>query len=103
MNNNEKFYNFCKIGKKAGYLVEGYNKVESSIKANKIFLVFISKDLSMNSKKKFKNYSLKYGFTLIEDAPLEEIGVSIGKNDIKVLGVKDNSFSRNLKSLYNKD
>ncbi|GAA0783333.1 ribosomal L7Ae/L30e/S12e/Gadd45 family protein [Hathewaya limosa] len=100
MDNKTKFYNFLKIAKKAGALTEGYNRTEENLKKNNIFLVFISKDLSANSKNKFKNYALKYKFTLIEDAPMDEIGNELLNSELRILGVKDKSFGKNLQSLY---
>ncbi|CAM2937015.1 ribosomal L7Ae/L30e/S12e/Gadd45 family protein [Hathewaya histolytica] len=103
MKNNEKFYNLLRIAKKAGALTEGYNRVENAIKNKKVFLVFISKELSINSQRKFKNYALKKEFYLIENAPLDDIGEFLGNSNIKVLGITDSSFSTSLKSLYIKD
>lgn len=103
MNNKNKFLNFLRIGKKAGNIEEGYNKTEKAIIKKYIFLVFISPDLSANSKNKFYNYALKYNFVIIEDAPMDEIGVTLGNPNLKVLGVKDSKFCKNLKSLYYED
>lgn len=103
MNSNDKFYNLLRIASKAGALAQGYNKVESYIKNNKVGLVFISKDLSLNSQKKFKNYALKYKFDLIEEADLKNIGNFLGNSKLKVLGITNKSFSTSLKSLYIKD
>lgn len=100
MNNNTKFLNFLRIGKKAGNIEEGYNKAENAIMKKSVFLVFISPDLSVNSKNKFYNYASKYNFSIIEDAPMDEIGVALGSPNLKVLGVKDSKFCKNLKSLY---
>lgn len=103
MDSKDKFYNLLRIASKAGALAEGYNKVENCIKNKKVFLVFISKDLSLNSQKKFRNYALKYKFDLVEDADLEEVGSFLGNTSLKVLGITNDSFSTSLKSLYIKD
>lgn len=49
-----KFLQFLSLTKKAGHLVEGYNKCEEAVTKKIVYAVIISCDASENSKNKFK-------------------------------------------------
>jgi len=95
-----KFYNFIGISKKAGYTVEGYNKCEESIKRRKLFLIILSEEASENTKKKFSNYSSKYGVPVISGLPKEELGRCLGLDEINILGISDQKMALQLIKIW---
>lgn len=95
-----KFLQFLGLTKRSGNLIEGYNKCEEAVKSNSLHLLIISSDCSENTKEKFMQYSNKYDVPLIE-VPYgkEELGSSIGRAEINVLGVADKNMSLKLMTL----
>lgn len=99
-----KFLQFLGIAKRAGKLLEGYNKCEEALKAGKAKLIILSNDISDNTKNKFENYSLKYNVSIIYTGFFgEELGKILGKSELKVMCVIDYKMSCNLKSLWEKE
>ncbi len=95
-----KFYNFMGISKKAGFLVEGYNKCEEFIKRRKLFLIILSKEASENTRKKFNNYSQKYRVPVISDLPKEDMGKPLGLEEINIVGISDQKMAKQLIKLW---
>lgn len=100
MQKQNKFLNFLGIAKKSGKLIEGYNSCEEEIKRNKVFLCILSKEVSENTKKKFKKYCEDNKVLLIAELPCESIGRAIGREKINVLAVKDEIIANNLMKLW---
>lgn len=94
------FLQFLGICKKAGCLAEGYNKAEEAVMKNKIKLLILSTDASENTIKKFKNYSIRYKFTMIQNYGKEELGSSIGREEISLIGITDYNMAAKLLSIY---
>jgi|BioPla2DNA2_1021312.scaffolds.fasta_scaffold04030_8 ribosomal protein L7Ae-like RNA K-turn-binding protein len=97
---NDSFLQFLALTKGAGKLIEGYNKCEDKIKHGKVFLCILSKSISENSYKKFKNLCEKQGIEYIYDYNKEELGSILGRKEINVLGVIDNNMSTRLMEIY---
>jgi Ribosomal protein HS6-type (S12/L30/L7a) len=91
-----KFLQFLSMTKKAGKLVEGYNKSEEAIKGNKGYLVLLSTELSENSKKKFHKYCDDRTIPYIDSYSNRDLGEVIGKSEINVLCVTDEGMGRQL-------
>ncbi|AAK79766.1 ribosomal protein L7Ae-like RNA K-turn-binding protein [Clostridium acetobutylicum] len=96
---NNKFLQFLGIAKKAGKLVEGYNKCEELLLKRKADLIILSTDISENSKKKFENYSSKHNIDIINAFSSSELGNILGSDSIKVVCIVDKKISEKLKSL----
>lgn len=97
---NNSFLNFLGITKKAGKLLEGYNKCEEAIKKKQVSLLILSADISENSKEKFIRYCNTYNVFYIECCSKFELGYALGKEEINVLGVTDSNMSKQLKALW---
>jgi ribosomal protein L7Ae-like RNA K-turn-binding protein len=97
----DKFLQFLGLTKRAGKLIEGYNKCEEIIDKRKIHLILISLDCSENTKKKFISYCSKYNVPYIENYSKETLGASLGREEVNILGVADKNMSLQLLKLYN--
>ncbi|MGE5629411.1 MAG: ribosomal L7Ae/L30e/S12e/Gadd45 family protein [Solirubrobacterales bacterium] len=94
------FFQFLGIAKKAGKIVEGYNKCEEAAVKNKLYLIIISKEVSENTKGKFKNYSLKYKIPLISDCSKDDMGSILGMSEINLIGISDKKIADQLMKLW---
>ena len=97
---NNPFLQFLGICKKAGCLTEGYNKTEELILKGKVKLLILSTDASENTIKKFTNYSIRYKFKMIQNYKKEELGSSIGRPEISLIGILDRNMAAKLLSIY---
>lgn len=95
-----KFFNFLGLTKRSGNLLEGYSKCDEQRNKMKFYLVILSNDASSSTKKKFKNHCSERGIPLIEDFSKEELGIPIGREEIKVLAILDKNMAQKLISLY---
>lgn len=94
-----KFYNFLGLTKKAGNLIEGYNKCEEYIRRKKPCLLILSRETSNNSKDKFLRYCTEKNVPVIENLPKEELGNALGREELKILCVIDNNMAVKLLEL----
>ena len=97
---NSKFIQFLGLCKRAGKLLEGYNKCEDGIKRKKVSLVMISKFVSVNTNEKFTRLCEQNGIRIIKDFDRDEIEKIIGTPEINVIGVTDPSMSKELIKLW---
>ncbi|VYT73625.1 50S ribosomal protein L7ae-like protein [Clostridium tertium] len=98
-----KFFNFLGLAKRSGNIIEGYSKCDESRNKKAIFLFIISKDASESTKKKFKNHCLAKNIRVIEDFTKEELGNSIGREEVKILAILDKNMAKKLCTLYDED
>jgi ribosomal protein L7Ae-like RNA K-turn-binding protein len=96
----DKFLQFLAISKKAGAIVEGYNKSEEAIKANKAKLIILANEASINTKDKFIRICLDNKIVLLEGYSKYDLGKYIGKEEITVLTIIDIKFSERLITIY---
>ncbi|EJO5348174.1 ribosomal L7Ae/L30e/S12e/Gadd45 family protein [Clostridium botulinum] len=96
-----KFLQFLSLTKKAGHLVEGYNKCEEALTKKLVYAVIISCDASENSKKKFKLKCEKNDIPLIQGCSERELGSVLGRESMKILAVKDKGMANKLLKLWN--
>ncbi|AZV56310.1 ribosomal L7Ae/L30e/S12e/Gadd45 family protein [Clostridium sp. AWRP] len=100
----DKFLQFMGLIKRAGKLLEGYNKCEEAIRRNRVYFVIMSQDVSKNTWEKFLNYNDKYKVPVVKTIYTgEEIGSAIGSSEIKVVGVTDKNMSKALMNLLKKN
>ena len=95
-----KFLQFLGLTKRAGKLLEGYNKCEDGIKYNKVKLIIISDEVSQNTKDKFANICERNDVYKIENINSEDLSNSIGVMKIGVIGVTDWKMSEQLIKLW---
>ena len=95
-----KFFNFLGLAKRAGNVIEGYSKCDEERNRRAIYLFIISNDASNSTKKKFKNHCLLKDVRFIEDFSKEEIGLSIGREEVKILAITDENMAKKLYTLY---
>ncbi len=95
-----KFFNFLGLAKRAGNVIEGYSKCDEERNRKNIFLFIISNDASNSTKKKFKNHCLTKNIIFIENFSKEELGASIGREEVKILAITDKNMADKLYALY---
>lgn len=93
-----KFLNFLGLAKKAGNTVDGYNKCDEIIGKKKIHLIIFSTGLSERSKEKFLKLCEKHNIPYIDGFSKEELGYSIGKTEINIVGIIDSNMAKKLMS-----
>ena len=96
-----KFLQLLGLTKKAGKLLEGYNKCEEGIKSNNVKLIIISDEVSQNTKDKFSGYCNRNEIFLITNVDGKELSNILGICKIGVLGVTDLKLSQSLFKLWN--
>ena len=77
-----------------------YSKCDEERNRKNIFLFIISNDASNSTKKKFKNHCLTKNIVFIEDFSKEELGSSIGREEVKILAITDKNMANKLYTLY---
>lgn len=95
-----KFFQFLGIAKKAGRIINGYNKCEDAIINRKIYLLIISEEVSENTKNKFNNYCLKYKVPVLSGCSKEDMGNYIGLAEINLIGISDKKIADQLIKLW---
>lgn len=96
----DSFLQFLSLTKRAGKLVEGYNKCEEIIKFKKVFLCIVSTDISPNSYEKFERLCLNNCIPIIHVYRKEELAGAIGKEEINVICVIDKNMSSRLIEIF---
>ncbi|WP_446899515.1 ribosomal L7Ae/L30e/S12e/Gadd45 family protein [Clostridium sp. LBM24168] len=96
----DNFLQFLGLAKRAGKVLEGYNRCEEGIKRHKVHLIILSEDVSYNTLNKFLNYGNKYNIKTIKKYSEMELGCSIGCQKIKVIGIVDKNMSKRFIGLY---
>lgn len=97
----DSFLQFLGLVKRSGNLLEGYNRCEEAIQKNKkIYLIILSMDLSPKSRKEFLKYCHEKGIKCIECYSKEELGSSVGRQEINILAVLNKNMSDKLMDSY---
>lgn len=78
---------------KAGKLVAGNTRCESTIRSGKAKLVIISKEASKETAKRYNRLSERYNLRLITAGSKQQLGNSIGKVTRTVIVIIDKSFA----------
>jgi ribosomal protein L7Ae-like RNA K-turn-binding protein len=97
---NNGFLQFLGLTKRAGKLVEGYNKCEEIMKKQTVYLLILSVEISQNTKDKFERYASEKKLELIQHYNGEELGSAIGRPEVNVLCVTDRQMAEKLVALY---
>ena len=97
----DKFISFLGITKKAGKVVEGYNKCEEILKKNSCYLIIVSQEASSNAREKFERICNNKKVPIIVAYSSQELSYALGKEGLNVIGVKDSSMANRLLQLWN--
>ena len=84
--------NLLGLALKAKKLIIGFDEIIKSQNQKKIFLLLMDKDLSSNIEKQVINISELREIPLIRNFSKDELSKSLGKTNIKVVGVTDEGF-----------
>ena len=95
----DNFLRFLSLAKKSGHLIEGYNNSLGIINKKKVYLVIMSKELSSNSEKKFTNFCDTKNIAKIKAYSKEELGIALGRQEVKIVCVTDENLAKKLISL----
>lgn len=98
----DKFLNFLGLVKRSGNILEGYNKCEEALGKKKIHLIILSNDVSERTKDRFLKYCEKYSIPYINKFSKQELGYSIGKDELNIVAITDFNMANKLKS-YNEN
>ena len=97
---NNKFLNFLGLAKRAGKLIEGYNKCQDSLGKRSIHLFVFSNTLSERSYKIFSEYCIKENIPFIKEFTKEDLGSAVGRLEINIVGVTDKNIANKLLTNY---
>ncbi len=78
-------------------VVIGTEEVVKAIQKKQVQLVLLATDASENTTKKIKDKTNTYQIELIHKYTALEMSSAMGKQNIKVIGIKDKGFSMMLK------
>lgn len=90
---------FLGLTRKSGNLSLGGNLTEAALKRGKVKLIIIAEDASLNTVKKFRNYSISHKVECLSILTMDEMGEALGKGEIAVIGVLDDKMAKKLKEL----
>lgn len=95
------FFRFLGLAAKAGKCVYGSFACEKLVKSSKAYLIIYDCSLSERSKHDIKCMCEHYSTEMIESEPEYAAGAACGKNNIKIIGIKDKNFKEKLLELSN--
>ena len=96
MDSSKKALNLLGIATKAGKTASGEFMTEKAVKEGRAFLVLVSEEASVNTKKMFTNMCTYYKVPYFEFGSKEELGHILGKQMRASLAVIDENFSNAL-------
>lgn len=91
-----EFYSFLGLAMRAGCCIYGAEACEKGIKSGKIKLLILDAEVSENTRKRFLEACTYRDIPVIQLKDGEKMGRSIGKEHIKIIGITDNGFVRNI-------
>lgn len=97
---NNKFFQFLGLTKRAGKVLEGYNKCQESLGKKHIHLFIFSKDISERTFKLFLTQCEKNNIPYIHEFTKEELGSSLGRAEINIVGILDKNMAAKLLDHY---
>jgi ribosomal protein L7Ae-like RNA K-turn-binding protein len=93
----DKIKSYIGLAMKAGRIASGEFATEKSVKEGRAFLVFLAKDASSNTKKKFRDMCSYYETPVLEFESKDELGRIIGREERACLSVNDEGFAKAIK------
>lgn len=96
MDSSKKALNLLGIATKAGKTASGEFMTEKAVKEGRAFLVLVSEEASVNTKKMFTNMCTYYHVPVCFFGKKEELGHSMGKEFRASLAITDEGFAKTL-------
>ena len=93
-----KILNLLGLAQRAGFIVTGEDNVTNALQKQKLKIVFVAKDASMNTIDKFVKKCYFYKVECNLDYSAEELSSALGKPR-KVIGLNDQGFYEALEKL----
>lgn len=84
------------LARRARKLITGTELTVKGVRTNRVKLVLLALDASDNTKKQIYDKCRTYNVDVIDIFSSDEISKSIGKKNIKVIGIIDEGFSKTL-------
>lgn len=84
------------LARRAKKLIIGTELTVKGIRTNRVKLVLLALDASSNTKKQIYDKCRTYNVDVLDVFSSDEISKSIGKKNIKVVGIIDEGFSKTL-------
>lgn len=97
----DNFLQFLALTKRAGKLIEGYNKCEEILKNKRAYVCIISDDISANSYEKFERLCANAGVPIIRNYGKETLANIIGRKEINILCIIDRNMGNRLIEIFN--
>ena len=91
-----KTYLFLGLAKKAGKLISGEEACEKALKSEKVYLIIVSSDASMNTQKKFTDKCKYRNVEMRLFGEKEIIGRYVGKEIRSVIAILEDGFANRL-------
>src|SRR5690554_7643261 len=82
------------LARRAKKLIIGTELTVKGIRTNRVKLVLLALDASSNTKKQIYDKCRTYNVDVLDVFSSDEISKSIGKKNIKVVGIIDEGFSK---------
>lgn len=103
MDNSKKALNLLGIATKAGKTASGEFMTEKAVKEGRAFLVLVSEEASVNTKKMFTNMCTYYKVPLYFFGTKEELGHSMGREMRASAAVLDSGLAKALVKQLNQN
>ncbi len=81
---------------KAGKLITGEDNIINNIRNQKVYLVLVANDASLNSKKKYFDKCKFYNVSVVEAGTIAQLSHAIGKENRVAIGICDRGFAKGL-------
>jgi len=93
----KEFLNFLGLANRAGALTTGTEQVLTGVRSGKVKLVVVDATISDGTLKKIKDKCKFYNVEMVQGPASINIGLAIGSENRKVIGVIDVNFAKGLK------
>lgn len=91
--------NLLGLAKRANKIVCGTDFVIDGMRNKNVYLVFLSSDASLNTKKKIYDKARYYNIEVIDTFNSVELNLAIGNKGKMTIGIKDQGFSKKFKEM----
>ncbi|MBR2787645.1 MAG: 50S ribosomal protein L7ae [Erysipelotrichaceae bacterium] len=89
----DKILNILGLAYKARKVVLGEEVLN---RISKVRVIFLASDLSEKSRERYEKKCFYYSIEHIDSYSCEELSSSLGRNNIKVLGITDDGFAQSI-------
>lgn len=98
-----KVYSFIGLARKAGAIATGEGLAEQAVKRGKAYLVLVTHDASLNTRKKIETAMYDKDIPLVVFGNKEQLGHMLGKSFFSVIAVTDRGFAERIKELIEQE